>query len=219
MPLVLKEAFALCCEGKADQQFFRKLIAKRGLPAFDLPFPTDNLHGNRAFGGMLLALRADKINFPRLKGVLILADSADDPKTLFADICRQIREVGGYGVPAKLLDIARSADHPALAVMTLPDEATAGALETLLAREIEAKEGWVGKCVDSFLKCDKIEAHGWPPEKRDKARFHSIVAALNREDPSKSASTSFKEPTPLISVEAKCFDEVANKVKAFCASV
>jgi hypothetical protein len=89
MALVLKEELVLCCEGEADRQFIRKLIENRGLRPFDMPFPTNQLHGNKAFGGMLEAIRGDKANFPRIKGVLIVADSADDPATLFTDICSQ----------------------------------------------------------------------------------------------------------------------------------
>jgi hypothetical protein len=217
MALVLKEELVLCCEGEADRQFIRKLIENRGLRPFDMPFPTNQLHGNKAFGGMLEAIRGDKANFPRIKGVLIVADSADDPATLFTDICSQIRSAGGYGVPTKLLEIARSDGHPAIAVMTLPDEATPGALESLLVREIEGKAAWVGACVDAFLRCDKIEAHSWPPEKRDKARFHSMVAALNRDDPSRAASMAFKTPNPLIEVNAACFNGVAQRIRDFYA--
>jgi hypothetical protein len=136
MPLTLKEEVVLCCEGDADRQFFRKLTEKRnGLPKFDMPFPTEKLYGNAAFGGMLEAIRGDRANFPKIKGILIVADSTANPKTLFDDICKQIRNVGGYGIPSKLLEVANSASHPHLAVMTLPDEQTPGGLETLLARE------------------------------------------------------------------------------------
>jgi hypothetical protein len=219
MALVLKEELVLCCEGEADQRFIRKLIDNRGLRSFDMPFPTKQLHGNKAFGGMLEAIRGDKANFPRIKGVLIVADSADDPNRLFREICTQIRSAGGYGVPSRLLEIAVSADHPAIAVMTLPDEATPGALETLLVQEIEEKTTWVSACVDAFLRCDQIKAHSWPPEKRDKARFHSMIAALNRDDPGRAVSWAFKDPNPLIGVNATCFDGVAQRIRQFCISV
>jgi len=190
-----------------------------GLPKFDLPFPTDRLHGNRAFGGMLQAIRGNRIHFPRIKGVLIVADSTECPDTLFQDICAQIREVGGYGIPSELLDVGRAVDHPDVAVMTLPDEKTPGALETLLAEEMTAKASWIAACVDAFLRCDKVDAHGWPAEKRDKARFHSMVAVLNRDDPSRAASTAFKDPKPLIAVEAPCFNDVERRIRDFCAAV
>jgi hypothetical protein len=220
MPLELTKDLVLCCEGKADREFIRKMTAKRaGLPQFDMPFPTDNLHGNAAFGGMLQAIRGNRVHFPRIKGVLIVADSTECPETLFQDICAQIRGIGGYGIPSELLDVGRADDHPAVAVMTLPDEKTPGALETLLAEEMTAKAPWIAACVDAFLHCDKVDAHCWPVEKRDKARFHSMVAALNRDDPSKAASKAFKDPTPLIDVEAPCFNDVERRIRNFCAAV
>jgi hypothetical protein len=220
MPLTLKSEFVLLCEGGADRQFFRKLTEKRaGLAKFDFPFPTDKLHGNGAFGGMLMALRGDRVGFARLKGVLVVADSTDDPPVLFKLICDQIRLVGGFGVPSKLLEIARAPGQPAIAIMLLPDESTPGALETLLAREITEKSPWITPCVDQFLRCDKVEAHAWPAEKRDKARFHSMVAALNREDPSRAATYVFKDPDPFVAIEAPCFDDVEKRLKEFCADV
>jgi hypothetical protein len=220
MPLQLREEFVLLCEGSADQEFFRKLIEKRpGLPKFDLPFPTAKLHGNRAFEGMLDAVRGDLIGFPRIKGVLITADSADNPAALFNSVCDQIRAAGGYGVPSKPREVATAANYPSVAVMLLPDEDTPGALETLLAQHLEDKEPWITACVEKFLRCDKVEAHAWPAEKRDKARFHSMVAVLNRDDPSRAASYAFKDPDPLIALEAPRFDDVEKRVKEFCAAV
>jgi hypothetical protein len=220
MPLLLTEELVLCCEGDADRQFIRKMIEKRaGLPNFDMPFPTERLYGNRAFGGMLEAIRGNRVHFPRIKGVLIVADSMECPIALFEDICAQIRTVGGYGIPSKLLDVGRAADHPAVAIMTLPDEKTPGALETLLAEAMTAKASWIAACVDTFLRCDKVDAHNWPAEKRDKARFHSMVAVLNRDDPSKAASKAFKEPKPLIAIEEPCFNDVERRIKEFCVTV
>jgi hypothetical protein len=216
MPLALTEDLVLCCEGEADRQFIRKMTEKRaGLPKFDMPFPIDNLHGNKAFGGMVEAIRGNKRHFPRIKGILIVADSTECPDSLFEDICAQIREIGG----SKLSAVGRAADHPAVAVTTLPNENTPGALETLLVEEMTAKAPWIAACVDAFLRCDKVDAHQWPAEKRDKARFHSMVAVLNRDYPSKAASYAFKDPTPLIAVEAPCFNDVERRIRDFCAAV
>jgi len=103
--------------------------------------------------------------------------------------------------------------------MLLPDEKTPGALETLLVRDITEKAPWVTVCVEQFLRCEKIEAHAWPAEKRDKARFHSLVAVLNRDDPSRAASQAFRDPTPLIAVDAPCFDDVEKRVMSFWQSI
>jgi hypothetical protein len=46
-----------------------------------------------------------------------------------------------------------------------------------------------------------------------------MVAAINRDDPSKAASRAFKEPQPLIAVEAQCFNDVERRIKEFSKAV
>jgi hypothetical protein len=220
MPLRLEAELVLLCEGEADRQFFRKLVEKRsGFPKFDIPFPNGQLYGNSAFGRMLEAIRGNKIAFARIRGVLIVADSTDDPGKVFELVRNQIQAVGGYGVPSKISEVASATDYPGVEIMLLPNENTPGALETLLAQEITDREPWVSLCLDQFLRCDKIEAHSWPAERRDKARFHSLVAALHQEDPSRAASYAFKDPSPLIRVEASCFDDVERRLRDFCRAI
>lgn len=221
MPLELKEQLVLLCEGDADKNFFRKLLQKRpGLPKFDIPFPFEGLGGKAAFASMLRAIRGDRHGFARIRGVLIVADSADDPAASFRTIRDQIREAEGYGVPTAPLEVTHgSAGYPPLAVMLLPDEATPGGLETLCIQEMVPKTPWITPCVEQFLRCDQIQAHTWPPEKLDKARYHSMVAALYRDDPGRALSYAFKDPTPLISVEAPCFNDVELRLRNFDAAV
>jgi hypothetical protein len=221
LPIELKEELVLLCEGEADKNFFRKLIQKReGLPRFDIPFPFENLGGKDAFAKMLRAIRGDRHGFARIRGLLIVADSADDPMVSFQTTCDQIRQAEGYGIPAAPLDLAsRTPGHPPLAVMLLPDESTPGGLETLCIQEIAPKSPWITTCVDQFLRCEQIQAHDWPPEKLDKARYHSMVAALNRSDPGRALSRAFKDPAPLIAVEAACFNSVELRLRNFSAAV
>lgn len=221
MPIELKENLVLLCEGDADKNFFRKLVQKRDqLPKFDIPFPFENLGGKDAFAKMLRAIRGDRHGFARVRGVLIVADSADDPVVSFQTICDQIRQAGGYGVPTAPLEAAPGTlGHPPVAIMLLPDETTPGGLETLCIQEIAPKSPWIIPCVDQFLRCEQIQAHAWPPEKLDKARYHSMVAALNRDDPGRALSYAFKDPQPLIAVEAACFNDVELRLRNFSAAV
>ena len=220
--VTLSRDLLLLCEGEADREFFRKLCANRpGMPDFDI-FPNDKLHGNGAYGRMLEAVRGDAAHFPKIKGILIVADRMDlpaaPPDLLFANICGQIA-AAGFGIPAAPLALGVSAAPPAIAVMFLPDETTSGGLETLLAQEIIAKHPDVEECIHDFIRCDNLDVQSWPAEKRDKARFHSMVAVLNRDDPSKAASKAFKDPNPLVDVTAPCFDEVARRLRDFEANV
>jgi hypothetical protein len=220
MPVTLREQLVLLCEGDADRQFFRKLIAKRaGLPQFEIPFPTDALHGNTAFGGMLDALRSNPAGLRRVRGVLIVADATDKPSDIFNSICNQIRSAGGFPVPNEVLEVAHSDDYPCVAIMLVPLNGALGCLETLLIEEILSREGWVRECVEKYFQCNSMTVNTWPVEKREKARFHSMIAVTNKDDPSKAASQVFKDPNPVIAVEADCFAPVAQQLVNFGVNV
>ena len=228
MPLTLKHEFVLLCEGGADKVFFQTLLSERkGMPQFDIPFPEpreelergkEPLGGRGNFGAMLRAIRGPGW-FQNLKGVLIVADSADDPQSTFKFICEQIRKVPGYTVPPALLTLSsRSADCPRIMVMLLPEEYNPGGLETLYVREVTGKRSWFLSCVNAFLSCAEIRAHGWSPEKRDKARFHSAVASTHEPDPSRSASMIWtkRDASPLfMDIRAQCFDCVESRLRTF----
>jgi hypothetical protein len=214
MPIELKHEVTILCEGTADQNFIKKLIeARGGFPPVDF-LPPNEFHGSANFGTMLLALTGAGHAFTRIKGVLIVADSHDKPETTFAEI-----KARGFPEPQQPLQVAQcTAVYPAVAVMLIPDETTPGGLETLLARDLVERNKWIVPCVDAFLKCDQIKAHTWPPEKAGKARYHSIVAALNYDDPSRAASWAFRDP-PVVSIGAKCFDSVEKRIKDFCTEI
>ncbi|MFZ3325208.1 MAG: hypothetical protein WA231_04635, partial [Methylocella sp.] len=71
------------------------------------------------------------------------------------------------------------------------------------------------------LSCEQIKALNWTPEKRDKAIFHSMIAALYEADPSRAASMIWKERgTPLLlDINASIFDNVVDRIRAFCVNV
>lgn len=219
----LSKEVIIICEGAADKNFFRKLIEKRsGLPQFDIPFPMQgkDLGGVNAFKHWLEAIRGDRRGFSKLKGVLLVADSASNPISTFNDVCTQIKNATGYAIPTKPDEVTpRVADYPQVAVMLIPNESSPGGLESLCVSEITNREPWISTCVNKFLSCGNIQALKWSPEKLDKARYHSMISALNEDDPSRALSYAFKDPNPVISVENPCFDEVYNKLKNFCLAV
>ncbi len=215
--------FALLCEGKADQKFFAKLIEKRGaIPDF-LMLPHADFYGKDDYTRQLLALKGDPSGFAALRGVLIVVDSADCPKATFRDVCRQIQNAGGYGVPTRPLEIAPAAGHPAVAVMPIPDERTPGGLEVLCTNYFEAREPWVTACLKAYLECGEIKTLSWSPEKIAKARYQCLVAALHEADPSRALSMAFKSGKNarrrMIHVEDATFDQVYNNLRGFCDQV
>ena len=219
MAVRLSQSLVLLSEGDADKEFLRQLMQARGpFPAFDYPFPNDQLNGKDAFGQMLHALRGDPLGFSRLKGVLIVADSGDDPNATFAHISAQIRGATGYPVPAAALQLARAGNVPAISVMLLPDEQTPGSLESIYVEDLLARHQWLRACVDTFLLCGEGRPATWSAEKRAKATFQSIVAAIHEDDPSRAASKVFRNP-PVVDIQAPCFAHVADRLRRFCDAV
>ena len=232
MPFVLKHEFVILCEGRADKAFFRKLIDKRNItPNFDIPFPEEPeeleddakaLASVGAFANMLRALRANPAAFARIKGVILIADSAIDPSAVFGKVCAKIREAGQYGVPTKPCETVRSSNgHPAICVLLIPDDKHPGGLETLCLQYLRTKLPEVYNCAEKYLACDDIKALTWQSrEKQDKARLQCLIAATNEDDPNKSLTYAFNEFSgPIISVEAFCFNEIEKQLRRFCASV
>lgn len=214
----LNEALVVLSEGEADKKFLTAMMKSRpGYPAFDAPFPNELHHGNTSFGKMLSAIQGDPRGFSRVRGVLIVADSGTTPAVTFGAIQRQIAGAGGYPVPAAAEAVTnRTGTHPAVAVMLVPDPATGGGLESLCVAEILSREPWAAACVDAYLQCGQMDAHTWGAEKRDKARYHCLVAGLNHEDPSKAVSAAFWGASPLISVQNNAFDAFAGRLKTLC---
>lgn len=219
-PLRIESGFILLGEGDADRRFFQKLVSARGIkPELAVPFigSARQFNGNTAFSEMLAALQGTMAAFTRVKGIMIVADSGSDPGKTFRLVRRQVHDAG-FPTPDKLDEAAFDEGRPAILVSLLPDAETAGALESLYAQEIINRHEWIADCVESYLHCDQIEAHAWPIEKRDKARYECMVAALNKEDPSRAVSVALRNP-PVVDIMSPIFDDIAARLGAFCSQV
>ncbi len=225
-PILLEHQFTLLCEGAADQNFFLKLLEMRGgYPPFNCLDPKEH-HGATNFNNMLKAIQGDQKSFSRQKGVLILADSASDPQATFQNICDQVQRAGNFPVPTSLSatafpDPAKNAGMPAVCIILLPTDTQPGCLETLCVKVLLEQYPWAAPCLNNYLSCDQITAFKWPVEKRDKARYHCLVAAINKDDPSKAVSSAFRtheNKLPLIDVTNTVFNPIADRIKTFCAA-
>jgi hypothetical protein len=230
MPFTLRHEFVLLCEGAVDKAFFTTLLRERSnMPRFDIPFPEareeidtgkEPLGGRENFGAMLRAIRAPA-GFAQITGILIAADSADNPKSTFDLICGQIRTAPEYTVPERPLVLSpRSPNNPQIMIMLIPEEYKPGGVETLYVREMVQQREWLLECIEEFLSCKEIPAHGWSQEKRDKARFHSMVAALYEPDPSRAASMIWKRRNALLlmDIHAQAFDTVETRIRNFAVA-
>ena len=238
MPFVISKQLILLCEGHADKAFLQALLDSDAQLAnrFDIPFPIDEADwspGDPRFGGwqafdkMLHAIRADRVAWNALKGILIVADSGDTPQKRFKEICGVINSVGGVNVPTQPLVAAQGvANCPPIAVMMLPGDNTAGALETLLVQAVTGKRRWMLRCVDCFLSCKRMFVfRGFSAlselgrEKLDKARFQCLIAALHRKDPNRSARYFFSIKPPLAKIDDPSFHQTRTRLLAFRQSM
>jgi hypothetical protein len=150
MPISLTTELVLLCEGSADKAFFKALMKSRDLPKFDIPFPQgrdeldegkEPLGGRDNFDQMLRDIRVP-LSFRKIKGMLIIADSADDADQTFEHVCSQIRRVPEYNAPNQLLaPSAASASSPPVCVMLIPNEQTPGGIETLYIKRDNSISG------------------------------------------------------------------------------
>lgn len=220
MPFALSKDFVLLCEGPVDKAFFRKIIALRNLPEFDMPFPQDDrdegeelLSGKDKFAAMLSSLRGAGFRYEAVKLILIAVDSRDQYAATFKEVCTQIAAAGKLGIPTKDVELAKSeAGHPAIAIILVPGE-RAGSLETLCVEAIAAGKADLLACVDAFLQCDSIEAHKWNAEPRDKARLQCMIAATNKDDPNKAVRYLFGK---LIDMKSPAFTDIGNRLEGLC---
>lgn len=216
----ITSSFVILSEGTADKNFLKEICKKR-MPqySFDFPFPNDRLHSCGMFGRMLDAIQLDRPGFAGLKGIIIVADSGDDPKQVFSDIVRQIREVGGFVPPPELNDVQLSSGPlPDIAITTLPSASDTGGLETLLYKDIVRRHPDVSKLVDEFLRRHPIEVMNWNAEKQGKAHYAASVAATHQDDPSRAASYVFRDP-PTIDVDSPEFTPFVSTIETFCSKL
>lgn len=224
----------LLSEGQADRRLMEKLVLVRRLPKFDFPWPVygdedandtaAKLYGAGKFVDMLLALNGDFALNPELReqirGVLIVADAKDCPKKTFDDICDQIKRAGKFSIPTRQGEIATGEEgHPAIGVILLPGDGKPGSLETLYVRALSARHRSAARCVEAFLSCGNIDITGWNVEKQAKARFQCLVAATNREDPSKSAAHALslkRDGDRLIKMTQSSFTPAYKAIRQFC---
>lgn len=222
MNIELQYPWTIICEGIADQAFFLNMIQERGLPNFDVPFPTKESGGGRsAFAGMLSGLRV--ATKPRkIDAILIVSDNDDDPGRSFGEVQKQIRLAEDYPIPETPMQVARAEGQPAILIMMLPWTDIPGCLESLYKKIFLRTQNPLMECVDEFLKCACVTR--WEEvQKRDKAAFQCFIAGSNKEDPNKGLANLLRKTNHqfnrLFPVTAPEFDGIANVLQNFGAIV
>ena len=225
-PNKLTEKFIFLGEGPADNALLHKLCEKRGLPAFDYPFP-DNLRKNgKTIGGkdrfdeMLLHIAPFYKSKMPTRGILIAADCGDDWRRSFGDVAKQVAETKLYPCPEKPLEpvspITREFPHlPPLVIVMVPGRDKTGGMETLCVEVLREKHPKTGDCLGQYLACLEgkgVGISGWNAETRGKAEMQCLIATTHQDDPNKSGR--FAIAAGLIDCSHAAFNTLADDLRA-----
>jgi hypothetical protein len=221
----LTKKFVLLCEGSADQIFFEKLLAARNV--LDIAIPPHKLIGEhwgwQGLGRNFAAIAGDPSGYANLKGVIVVADSADDVTISFNRICQKLAEDGPFGGTKKFVKpsapyqlVRQKSGHPAISIMPIP-KGGPGALETLCAESVIERKPWLSACLNSYLSCGQLDVLTWRAEYRDKARMQCINAVFYRKDPNKPLTRILSAKPPVIFFRSKSFTPIVNEIKKFCS--
>jgi hypothetical protein len=224
MAFSLTKEFVILCEGPADQRFLEKLLEKRKVRKCDIPEHKElgGHYGSASLGRMVRSLAGDPGGYAKLKGILVVTDSGDDPATTFKRVCEKLTTDGPYDAPNGFITptgpyqiTPQPPGHAPIAIMLIP-EGRPGALETLCVESVVNRKPWLRACVDQYLSCGRLDVLNWPPEKRDQARMQCVIAGLNREDPNKGLAYLFSITPPIIHWGSVIFTPIVEYIKHFC---
>jgi len=170
---------------------------------------------------MLQSLAGDPSGYAKLKGVLIVADSANNIKATFNSVCKKLKDDGPFEKPNRFVRPAgpnqiteQFAGHPCISIMLIPLGGV-GALETICAKSIVQQKPWLAGCVDAYLSCGDIKALSWRAEKRDKARLQCMIAALYEKDPNKGLNYLLRVSPPMFHFRSKAFTPIVKQIQRF----
>lgn len=221
---------AVLCEGAADAAFLAALRSRRQLGAFDLPFPPHEpppagaraLHGVNGFGNMLAEIarlaRLDVTLWQRLRGIVIVADAADDSTATLRNIAAQSRRAGFANITECGQWSASPSPLPPVAVLHIP-HAGAGGLETLCLEYLRARHSDVAACLDTYWACVPALTPPRTAEKRDKAALACFLAAIERDNPTMTLARVFSGSSPLIDLADTIFTPFADGLASLLATL
>jgi hypothetical protein len=216
MPEEIDIPYQLVCEGKADEVFFRRLLADMGkVVHVQCPkLETDGAMGKEAIRRRLEALQT---KFGFITRVVIAVDSDDDPATAFTAAQREIEQANlanphkRYPSPATSNTIATLAGSPDTAIVLVPDDAARGCLDTILLPSFETMyAGDTLRCVDEFCRCTTNPVRGHT--KDSKLRLRALIAATQARNPGVSLSFLLEEKNCPIPITDASFSSLRTRL-------
>jgi hypothetical protein len=200
----------ILCEGAHDRAFLEALHQDRELPGAQITCPSNhNLPpGKDGFGGFLTAIQG-WTSFPRLKELVIVADSDDNPAKAFQDVVAEIGKAAAYPLPT--VPHTKIPGPPSVAVIMIPWHNKPGALETLCFEAAARAFPAQAACVDQLASC--TGADQWPTQKLAKMRLRALVATTFRKRPDVSLGYIWTQAPNLVPISDVVFDGVADVLR------
>jgi hypothetical protein len=197
----------------ADAGFISALLVHRKIKDYEVGCPSSGLGGGQGKDSIGKYLEAVAVNPNGLKGVVVIADTDDDPSKIFKQIVKAFEGVTPLlPIPKKLYTVA--GDNPRSAVFLIPRKGKKGTLEHLLLEAAFAKRPKLKKCLDSFEKCVGSNK-AWPRNKKAKSRLTALTALHCKDNPASSLAWIWSHKGNPVPIESTYFDHISAFLSEF----
>lgn len=201
----------IICEGPEDVVLFQTIATRLGKRLHIEHTGKDRraAGGNTKFGMKLLGLSGAK-GFEKVRHLLIVSDSDDDPVGSFAGIQAQI-DRAGFG-PAPKRPFEKGGNGPSVTIVMIPPEGGEGDLEAICGEAAKAVHAKASQKVDHAMPF--LEAPSWSASRRRKAWLRVFLAA-NHADPFVPLGTAMGDQgaRALFPIDHACFARLRDAVE------
>jgi hypothetical protein len=212
----------ILCEGADDAEFFARLALARGLHQYNAHCPKGPDGRCIGKGGFKKHLELLKQGIPSgvpLKGVVVVADSDEDPVVSFREVQKSIA-ASELRVPDDPLQIMTNhSGFPAVAVMMVPWHDRRGNLECIVLDALRDIVPQLFPCLEAFRDC--CGAQNRPESLQGKMLLRCLITALNSDDPSATLTNFLKAPAEIcpINYSHAAFTPIADFFRTFAEKV
>jgi hypothetical protein len=200
----------IICEGPEDVVLFQTIAShlSKKLHIVHTGSTRRAAGGNTKFGSKLLGLTS-ATGFEKVRHLLIVSDSDDDPDRSFAAIRAQINQAG-FG-PAPTRPFERGGNGRSVTIVMIPPDGGAGDLEAICSEVARAVHPNAARDVDSAMAF--LEKDEWSASRRRKAWLRVFLAA-NHADPFVPLGTAVDDrgARALFPIDHACFARLRETV-------
>lgn len=217
IPKRLTKKYVAICEGKADEETFRRLVSRRGIRNIEFISPSTESGLGRGKGAFfeVLATITTLHGFENVSGVILLQDSDQNSNTALTEMKAQIRKANRgfesnqkFGIPDALLTPSFTVGRPPILCATVPWIDEQGALENLILPAVRDKFHHEAACLDDFVNCTG-HVNGWNVSKQGKMQLASLIASVCNADPTTSIVSMWSKEEFRDLLDSAAFDQLA----------